>query len=205
MRHACVFGASCSRVERVYLNAAYEAGALLAEAGVGMVFGGGNTGLMGAAARGAKSRGGRVIGVIPEKLNQPGVAFPDCDELIVTPDMHARKARMETMSCGFLALPGGFGTLEELLEVITLNQLGYLSSPVAILNTNGYYGALLAQFETCIRQDFTTPACRDIYHAADTPKAAVEWLLGAGDIVLPNKIKDAVEDDKRIRETQPAI
>lgn len=202
MRHACVFGASCSKVERAYLAAAFEAGALLAQQGVGMVFGGGNTGLMGAAARGAKSRGGRVVGVIPEKLNQPGIAFPDCDELIVTPDMHTRKAKMEALSFGFLALPGGFGTLEELLEVITLNQLGYLSAPVAVLNTNGYYDELLRQLDTCIAQDFTAPACRSIYQAAQTPEAAVAWLLNARPARLPNKIKDAIEDDKRASASQ---
>ena len=135
MRYACIFGASCPNVAKGYLDAAFAAGALLAERGLGMVFGGGNTGLMGAAARGVKSAGGRLIGVIPEKLNQPGIAYPHCDQLIVTPDMHTRKAKMEALSFGFLALPGGFGTLEELLEVITLNQLGYLQAPVVLLNT----------------------------------------------------------------------
>ena len=200
MRYACVFGASCSLVDRIYLDAAREAGALLAQHGIGMVFGGGNTGLMGAAARGVKSQGGRVIGVIPELLNQPGIAFPQCDELIITPDMHSRKALMEKRSFAFLALPGGFGTLEELLEVITLNQLGYLRAPVAILNTNGYYDQLLGQLETCIRQDFTAPACRAIYWAAPSPQAAVAWLLSAQPAQLPNKIKDAIEDDQRARE-----
>ena len=204
MRYACVFGASCSKVDRIYLDAAFQAGALLADAGVGMVFGGGNTGLMGAAARGVKSRGGAVIGVIPEKLNQPGIAFPDCDELIVTADMHSRKARMESLSFGFLALPGGFGTLEELLEVITLNQLGYLAAPVAILNTNGYYDSLLHQLDACIQKRFTDTACQAIYRAAGTPDAVVNWLLTASPAYLPNKIKDAIEDDKRIRTSQTA-
>ena len=113
MRYACIFGASCPNVAKGYLEAAFETGALLSEHGLGMVFGGGNTGLMGAAARGVKSKGGRLIGVIPEKLNQPGIAYPHCDQLIVTPDMHTRKAKMEALSFGFLALPGGFGTLEE--------------------------------------------------------------------------------------------
>lgn len=204
MRYVCVFGASCSKVDKAYLDAAFASGALLAEAGLGMVFGGGNTGLMGAAARGVKSKNGHIIGVIPERLNQPGIAFAGCDELIVTSDMHTRKAKMEALSAGFLALPGGFGTLEELMEVITLNQLGYLSAPVAILNTRGYYDSLLSQFETCIRQDFTDQACRDIFKSADTPAQALAWLLDSGPIHLPNKIKDAIEDDKRIRERQPA-
>ncbi len=202
MRYACIFGASCPNVAKGYLEAAFETGALLSEHGLGMVFGGGNTGLMGAAARGVKSKGGRLIGVIPEKLNQPGIAYPHCDQLIVTPDMHTRKAKMEALSFGFLALPGGFGTLEELLEVITLNQLGYLQAPVVLLNTNGYYDQLLAQMDTCIAQDFTAPPCRGIYQAAPTPALAVEALCTARPPQLPNKIKDAIQDEERIRNQQ---
>ena len=202
MRNVCIFAASSPLLEKRYIDAAYELGRCLASRGIGLVFGGGRTGLMGACARGVHSMGGRLTGVIPEKLNQPGIAYPDCDALIVTPDMHARKAKMEALSFGFLALPGGFGTLEELLEVITLNQLGYLSAPVAILNIQGYYDALLSQLETCVLQDFTDPACRPIYNAADTPQDGVTWLLAAGPADLPNKIKDAIKDDKRIRAQQ---
>ena len=101
--------------------------------------------LHGLADRYVYMRGGRITGVIPEKLNRPGVAYPFCCQLIVTPAMHTRKARMEELSDGFIALPGGYGTLEELMEVLTLNQLGYISAPVVILNTSEYYSNLIAQ------------------------------------------------------------
>ena len=127
MKNLCVFGASCSNIDSEFLNAAYTLGQVMAQRGIGLVFGGGNTGLMGAAARGVHDGGGRIIGVIPEKLNRPGVAYPFCGQLIVTPDMHTRKAKMEALSDGFIALPGGYGTLDELCEVITWAQeMGHL-------------------------------------------------------------------------------
>ena len=192
MKNICVFGASCSNIDPAYIDAAYRAGSLLAEKNIGMVFGGGNTGLMGAAARGIHENGGRLIGVIPEKLNQPGIAYPDCDELIVTPDMHTRKATMEKLSEGFLALPGGYGTLEELMEVLTLNQLGYISAPVVILNTKGYYDKLIAQLNYCVEEGFTSSACLSIFAVADTPETAVEMLSNMRPAELPDKIRDAI-------------
>ena len=192
MKNICVFGASCSNIDSAYIDAAYRAGSLLAEKNIGMVFGGGNTGLMGAAARGIHENGGRLIGVIPEKLNQPGIAYPDCDELIVTPDMHTRKATMEKLSEGFLALPGGYGTLEELMEVLTLNQLGYISAPVVILNTKGYYDKLIAQLNYCVEEGFTSSACLSIFAVADTPETAVEMLSNMRPAELPDKIRDAI-------------
>lgn len=192
MKNICVFGASCSNIDPAYMDAAYRAGSLLAEKNIGMVFGGGDTGLMGAAARGIHENGGRLIGVIPEKLNQPGIAYPNCDELIVTPDMHTRKATMEKLSEGFLALPGGYGTLEELMEVLTLNQLGYISAPVVILNTKGYYDKLIAQLNYCVEEGFTSSACLSIFAVADTPETAVEMLSNMRPAELPDKIRDAI-------------
>ena len=194
MEYVCVFGASCSRIDRVYIDSAFEVGFMLAKAGLGMVFGGGDSGLMGAAARGIQAGGGKLIGVIPEKLNQPGIAFGDCDQLIVTPDMHVRKATMERLSGGYIALPGGFGTLEELLEVLTLNQLGYLCAPVIILNTNGYYDSLINQLDECAGQGFTDPRYLKIFAVADTPSQAVELVRTHKIPQLPNKMKEAIYD-----------
>jgi len=193
MKNVCIFGASCSNIDEAYLRGAYRVGELLAKNGFGLVFGGGDMGLMGQAARGARAGGGRITGVIPEKLHRPGVAFAGCDELIVTPDMHTRKAEMERLSSGFIALPGGFGTIEELMEVLTLNQLGYLSSPVIILNINGYFDYLIGQLSVCIAQGFTSPACAEIYAVASTPEEALTLLLDHRAPVLPDKIKDALE------------
>ncbi len=195
MEYVCVFGASCSKIDRNYIDSAFEVGFLLAKAGMGMVFGGGDSGLMGASARGVTAGGGRMIGVIPEKLNQPGIPYRECDELIVTPDMHVRKATMERLSGGYIALPGGFGTLEELMEVLTLNQLGYLCAPVVILNTNGYYDSLINQLNECAGQGFTHPLYLDIFAVADTPSQAVELVRTHQIPKLPNKMKDAIQDD----------
>ena len=197
IKNVCIFGASCSSIDPAYIEAAYRTGALLAQRNIGMVFGGGNTGLMGAAARGIHENGGRLTGVIPEKLNQPGIAYPHCDELIVTPDMHTRKATMEKLSEGFIALPGGFGTLEELLEVLTLNQLGYLALPVVLLNTRGYYDRLIDQLKYCVEEGFTSPACLSIFAVADTPEQAVEMVMKMKLSELPDKIKDALRAAQR--------
>ena len=180
-------------MDRQYFDEAERLGRLLAKEGYGLVFGGGNTGLMGAAARGFRAANGHITGVIPEKLNVPGIAYAECDELIVTPTMHARKARMEELSSAYIAMPGGYGTLEELLEVLTLNQLGYISAPVILLNTLGYFSPLVKQLDDCVDKAFTAAACRGIYSVAGDPEAAVRTLKEFSLPELPNKIKDALK------------
>ena len=194
MRRICIFAASSATLEPVYTDAAYELGVLIAKEGLELVFGGGRTGLMGACARGAKSCGGRVTGIIPERLNQPGIAFEACDELLVTADMHARKAAMERLADAYLVLPGGMGTLEELAEVLTLNQLGYLSAPVVILNIAGFYDDLLAQFQTFVARGFMDERCLALFAGARTPREAVERLRAFSAPQLPDKIRDAVKN-----------
>ena len=176
MKNLCVFGASCSNIDSEFLNAAYTLGQVMAQRGIGLVFGGGNTGLMGAAARGVHDGGGRIIG----------------GQLIVTPDMHTRKARMEELSDGFIALPGGYGTLEELMEVLTLNQLGYITAPVVILNTKGYYSDLIAQLRECVNEGFTAAPCLDIFSVAGTPEEAVQLALNKERPDIPDKLADAI-------------
>lgn len=194
MENICIFAASSAALEEKYIHAAYTLGRLFAEKGFGLVFGGGRTGLMGACARGVKEAGGRAIGVIPERLNVPGIPYEGCDELIVTRDMHERKARMESMSMGYVALPGGFGTLEELMEVLTLNQLGYLKAPVVILNQDGFYQQLIAQLNTFVKRGFTNQAYLGLFTVAQTPEEAVEQLTRFRLPDLPDKIKEAVKD-----------
>ena len=177
MKNICVFGAARNQLDERYFACARRVGELLAENSLGMVFGAGDEGLMGAAARGVHSRGGRVIGVIPELLNQPGIAYPRCDELIVTPTMHQRKATMESLSDGYIVLPGGLGTLEEMLEVLTLNQLGYLCAPVAVLDLDGFYAPVLRQFETCIAERMLDAEALRFCQRVPGPQAAVDYLL----------------------------
>ena len=147
MAGICIFAASSPNIDDKYIAAAESFGRCLAEHGFDLIFGGGRTGLMGACARGVKAAGGKAIGVIPKKLNQPGIAFEHCDELIVTADMHERKATMERLSSAYIALPGGVGTLEELMEVLTLNQLGYIEAPVVVFDQDGFYDSLLKQLD----------------------------------------------------------
>ncbi|MDO5111853.1 MAG: TIGR00730 family Rossman fold protein [Clostridia bacterium] len=193
MKNICIFGASRHCIAEKYFESAHRMGVLLGENGMDMVFGGGDHGLMGAAARGVREAGGRIVGVIPEKLNQPGIAFSECDELIVTPTMHTRKAAMEDMSDGFIGLPGGFGTVEEIMEVITLKQLGYLDAPIVLLNQDGFFGPLLAQFTLCMEESFADRAYSHMYAAVATPEEAMAYLLAYTPAALPDKIKDVLQ------------
>jgi hypothetical protein len=138
----CVFCGSSDGERPAYLAAAREAGALLAARGIGVVYGGGRVGLMGALADAAVAGGGEVIGIIPEMLAAREIAHRSLTELHVVGSMHERKALMAAHSDAFLALPGGFGTLEELFEAVTWRQLGYHAKPCAVLNVEGYYDAL---------------------------------------------------------------
>lgn len=173
-----IFGASSGSMDQAYYDAAYRLGGLIAESGKALVFGGGDTGIMGAAARGAHDAGGRVIGVIPEALNLPKIAYEACDELIVTNDLRDRMAKMAELADAFCALPGGFGTLYELFEVITLSQLRYMLKPVVLVNTKGYYERMADMFEVMYRENCAREMCRKLYTLADSPEAAMHAIEG---------------------------
>jgi uncharacterized protein (TIGR00730 family) len=193
MKNICVFAASSPKAPEKYHNAAITLGRLMADKGYSLVYGGGRLGLMGSIASGVKDNGGRVIGVIPEKLNLPGIAFEGCDELIVTDSMHERKSTMERLSSAYIALPGGFGTLEELLEVITLKQLGYHNSPIVLLNTDGFFDTLVRQFDVCVRELFTDPAYLELYYSAGSGEEALDFIENNIPGEYPNKIKEALK------------
>jgi cytokinin riboside 5'-monophosphate phosphoribohydrolase len=154
MKHLCVFCGSSDRVDAKYLQAAAETGREVARRGWGLVYGGGKTGLMGAVARGVKDGGGKVVGVIPEFMKARELEFSEADELVSVLTMRERKMLMETRADAFLALPGGWGTLEELMEILTLAHLEVLHKPVVILNQDGYYDELLAFTEKIVREKF---------------------------------------------------
>ena len=151
-------------------------GRLIAEAGHTVVFGGGADGLMGACARGAKAVGGRIVGIAPRMFNEPGILLPECDELILTDSMSARKEKMFSESEAFLALPGGIGTMDEFFEAITLRQLGLLQGTIVLLNTLGFYAPLVAYLEQMAEQGFMSHSCLKLVHLCDTPEAALEAL-----------------------------
>ena len=173
----CIFGASSSRLDPVYYHEAEAMGRLLAEAGHTVVFGGGADGLMGACARGAKASGGKIVGIAPRMFNEPGILLPECDELILTDSMAARKETMFSESEAFLALPGGIGTMDEFFEAITLRQLGLLQGAIVLLNTKGFYTPLVAYLEQMAEQGFMSRNCLSLLSLCDTPEAALEALL----------------------------
>lgn len=158
----CVYCGSRHGVQAVYAEAARALGTLIGRGGHGLVYGGGNVGLMGVVADAVLATGGPVTGVIPEALVQREVGHPGLSEQIVVPDMHVRKRLMAERADAFVALPGGIGTLEELYEVWSWQQLGYHDKPVALLNVDRYYDALLQFMATGHRRGFVT----DAQHAA---------------------------------------
>ncbi|HET7772294.1 MAG TPA: TIGR00730 family Rossman fold protein [Burkholderiaceae bacterium] len=143
-----------------YLAAARAVGAGLAERGIVVVYGGGRVGMMGALADAALAAGGRVVGVIPQRLMEREAAHRELSELHVVPDMHTRKARMAALAEGFIALPGGIGTYDELFEILTWLQLGYHRLPVGVLNVAGYFDPLLALLDRTVSEGFLSPATR---------------------------------------------
>ena len=178
-RRLAVYCGSSGDVDPVFLEAAYAMGQHLAAAGIGVVYGGGRAGLMGAVADGALSSGGSVYGVIPDKLQALEVGHSAVTELFVVDSMHARKATMAWLSDAFIALPGGFGTLDELFEATTWTQLGYHQKPVGLLNVAGYYDGLIAFLDHASSHGFITAEHREIVVARDTPQALVEVLEGS--------------------------
>jgi hypothetical protein len=159
-----------------YAEAARALGAFLARKGIGVVFGGGRVGLMGAVADGALAAGGEVIGVIPEKLRARELAHTGLSELFVVDSMHARKTMMAYLSDAFIALPGGWGTLEETFEVTTWAQLNYHLKPVGLLNVCGYYDRLLHFLEHAVAEGFIRPLLRGLIVSAVEPDELLELL-----------------------------
>ena len=173
----CVYCSSSNRIAPSYFDMADEVGQLLAQRGYTLLYGGGNVGLMGQMARAVHVHGGRVVGVIPEALKaREGVAYDVADELIVTETMQQRKAMLFTRADAFLVLPGGFGTLEEFMEVLTLRQLGYHDKAIALVNTDGFYNPLLDLFEHFYREHFARARTRDSYYVAPNPEDALSYL-----------------------------
>ncbi len=191
MKNVCVFAASSSMVPEAYTDAACETGALLAENGLTLIFGAGAVGLMGAAAQGAKAQDGEIIGIIPKLLNQPGIPFLKCSRLIEVEDMPARKNLMIKMSDAYIVLAGGFGTFDELFEVLTLKQLAYINVPIVIVNTEGYYDNLLKQLQVCVSEGFINRRYLSLFTVVDTPSDAIDYILQYKREDFPDKISEA--------------
>ena len=158
MKRLAVYCGSATPADGRYMALAAEVGRALAERGIGVVYGGGRRGLMGAVAGAALEAGGEVIGVIPEALAHAEIANRDCTELLVVPSMHARKQAFTDLADGFLTLPGGVGTMDELWEALSWSQLGYHDKPVGLLNAFGFFDELLAFNRRMIETGFIRPA-----------------------------------------------
>lgn len=160
MKRITVFCGSSAGTDEVYGEQAYELGRTIANRHIGLVYGGTNVGLMNSVAEGALSMGGEVIGVLPVFIKQKGIAHKNLTELILVETMHERKTRMNELSDGVIALPGGFGTLEEFFEVLTWGQLGLHRKPAAVLNINGYFDNLTDLVQTMTDRGFLKEANR---------------------------------------------
>lgn len=173
----CVFAASSSRIDSVYLEAASELGTVFAREGVHAVFGGGGIGLMGILADSMLAAGGKITGVIPGFMMDEGWGHAGVSDMIVTADMSERKKTIFAMSDAAVALPGGVGTLEELTEVITLKQLGQFNKPIIIVNVNGFYDHLIEFFEHMFRGNFIRLEHKDIWQIVTSAGEVVPAIL----------------------------
>ncbi len=176
IKGVAVYAASSSQVSSEYIDAAAELGRTLAAEGIEIVYGAGKVGLMGALADAALDAGGKVTGVIPQFMVDNGWCREKLTNLIVTPDMHTRKEKIVSLADATIALPGGVGTLEELMEIITWKQLGLYANPIVILNTRGYFNPLKEMLERAVEEKFMREIHRNLWSIADTPRQAADLI-----------------------------
>jgi hypothetical protein len=172
----CVFCSSSDGIGRHFFAVATELGSKMAKRGQVLYYGGASVGLMGAVARAVHANGGSVVGVLPEGLRLKEIAYEDADELVITKDLRDRKAILQERADAFIALPGGFGTLEEAVELLTLKQLGFHQKPIVFLNAAGFYDPLIHVFEHMYRERFARESNRELYEIATTVDEALALI-----------------------------
>ena len=178
MRRVCVFCGSAEGRRPAYADAARALAAELCARGLGLVYGGGSVGLMGVLADGVLARGGEVIGVLPRGLASEELAHAGLSELRIVGSMHERKATMAALADAFVALPGGLGTFEETLEMLTWAQLGIHDKPVGVVNVAGYWDDWLHAHARAVEEGFVRPEFRNLLLSADTPAALLDRMVG---------------------------
>ncbi len=177
INNICVFASSSNYLEEKFYQDARELGLLIGQNNYNIVYGGSKLGLMYACAGAVKETGGKIIGIMPEKIANFGCANPeDCDEFILTAGMRERKAKLDEVSDAVIALAGGYGTLEELAEIIVQKQLAYNNKPIVILNTDGFYDKLVEFFDVIIKRNFANPASINLFYIAKTPQEAIDYI-----------------------------
>lgn len=191
MKKICIYCSANNKVDKIYHDAAQKVGELIALNGFELVYGGSDLGLMGVISKTAKMNGVKVYGIMPKKIygfieNEGS----NCDEFIMTENMRDRKEKMDEMSDAVIALSGGFGTLDEVIEIIDLKNLGYNTKPIVFLNTNGYYTDLFKFFDKIIDENFARNQVRDLYYLAQTPEDAFEYLKNYVPSVPPKTVDD---------------
>ena len=172
----CVYGAASNKIDKSYIIAVEDLGRKLSKRGHALVYGAGNEGLMGAAARGVYENGGKIIGVAPSFFNVDGVLFPHCTELISTDTMRRRKQIMEDNADAFVMLPGGVGTFDEFFEILTLKQLNRHHKAIVIYNINHYFDDLLKMMQTAVEQGFIEPKNLALFSVFDSADAVLDYI-----------------------------
>lgn len=200
MATICVFCASSERIDPAYVDLAGELGAAMAQRGHNLVSGGGRVSAMGAVARAARAGGARTVGVIPAVLRDREVADEDADELVVVADMRARKGEMDRRSDAFLTLPGGLGTLEELLEIWVSRSLDMHGKPVVVLDVDGLYSPLREQVDALVAREFVRPEARDVVVWATTVDGALDAIEAA--LAAPGPVEVRATDEELL-EAEP--
>lgn len=174
--NVCVYGASSTTIDKTYIEAGEKLGEEMAKRNMGLVFGGGSNGLMGAVARGEYRFNGKIIGIAPEFFNVDGVLFQHCTEFIYPENMRVRKSKMEELSDAFIITPGGIGTFDEFFEILTLKQLNRHQKPIAILNTNGYYDSLQKFIQNGIDNHFMNEDCKKLFYISASPTDLLDYI-----------------------------
>lgn len=192
MKSLAVFCGSSLGSNKLYSKIAFELGQYLAKKNIQLIYGGAQVGLMGAVADGALYHGGKVVGVLPDFLKSKEIAHANLTELVVVGSMHERKMKMDQLADGVIALPGGYGTLEELFEMITWAQLGLHKKPVGILNINGFFDPLMMQVEKMVQDGFLKKLNQDMLLVDDS----IEGLLQKMDAYVAPEIGKWIKEDE---------
>lgn len=186
MKNVAVFCSSSNALDNRFYNFSEVFARQLAIEGYNLVYGGANVGMMKRIADTVREGGGKVIGVIPEEFARRGLTEQEADKIYVVPDMHERKKKIIELSDAFVALPGGFGTLDELLEVIVLKQLSFITGPIVVLNFDGFFDHILEQFDVIYDNNFAKPQLRDMYYVASCVDEVFDYIRS----YQPNVDKD---------------
>lgn len=194
----CVYGASSNKINDIYLEKTEELGRKIAQRGHGLVFGGGNGGVMGASARGAHSAGGKIIGVAPSFFKVDGVLFPHCTEFIFTETMRERKEILENCSEAYVVAPGGIGTFDEFFEIYTLKQLGRHAKALVIYNVDGYYDDMINMLRKTAREEFMPEKSLELFQVFEDADEMLDYIESyEGELVNITEVKLVnLEDDE---------